>query len=84
MHRSAAVPDTRSATLSRRQKGVLAAFFISVNFLYFISSAYITTSNDGSHFALTAALVLGFKETASPVTILLAAAAIGALKPPKQ
>ena len=32
----------------------------------------------------TAALVLGFNDTASPVTILLAAAAIGALKPPKQ
>jgi len=31
-----------------------------------------------------AALVLGFNDTASPVTILLAAAAIGALKPPKQ
>ncbi len=56
MHRSAALPNARSATLSRSQKSVLVAFLLSVNFLYFISSAYITTSNDGSHFALTAAL----------------------------
>lgn len=56
MDRSAALPISGSATLSRGQKSALAVFLISVNFLYFISSAYITTSNDGSHFALTAAL----------------------------
>jgi len=56
MHRSSSLQDAAPAIANGNQKIALVAFLLSVNFLYFISSAYITTSNDGSHFALTAAL----------------------------
>ena len=41
----------------RSQRKVLFTFLLMTNFIYFISSAYITCSNDGSHFALVSALV---------------------------
>lgn len=42
--------------LSRNRRVVLLVALLAVNFVYFISSAYITCSNDGSHFALVSAL----------------------------
>jgi len=36
---------------------MLFAFLLITNFVYFISSAYVICSNDGSHFALVSALV---------------------------
>ena len=39
------------------QRRILFAFLLATNFVYFASSAYITCSNDGSHFALVSALV---------------------------
>ena len=39
------------------QRKTLFAFLLVTNFVYFISSAYIICSNDGSHFALVSALV---------------------------
>ncbi len=36
---------------------ILIISLVAINFIYFISSAYILTSNDGSHFALVSALV---------------------------
>ena len=46
--------DAHSRPVNRRV-GLLLVL-IAVNFVYFISSAYITCSNDGSHFALVSAL----------------------------
>ena len=41
----------------RKQNIILVVLIILINFIYFISSAYIASSNDGSHFALVSALV---------------------------
>mgnify|MGYP001080625548 CR=1 FL=1 len=43
--------------LLKSQRKILLTFLIATNFVYFISSAYIICSNDGSHFALVSALV---------------------------
>ncbi|PLX26917.1 hypothetical protein C0581_03875, partial [Candidatus Parcubacteria bacterium] len=43
--------------LQKQQRTLLWVCLIFVSFVYFISSAYITNSNDGSHFALTSAIV---------------------------
>lgn len=43
-------------TYSFKQKSSLFAVFFALNFLYYISSCYINTSNDGSHYALVSAL----------------------------
>lgn len=43
--------------LQKNQHILLWACLFFVSFIFFISSAYITNSNDGSHFALTSALV---------------------------
>ena len=40
----------------KRESGVLAAFLVIVSFTYFVTSAYVNSSNDGSHFALISAL----------------------------
>lgn len=42
---------------SYQQKSILFATLFFISILYFISSCYINTSNDGSHFALVSALV---------------------------
>lgn len=42
---------------SKQQKYLLFLVLILISFFYFISSCYINTSNDGSHFALVSALV---------------------------
>jgi hypothetical protein len=44
-------------SLTKKQNKIIIAVLILFSFLFFISSAYITNSNDGSHFALTSALV---------------------------
>ncbi len=43
--------------LTDKQKKYLYLILFAMSFLYFISSAYITNSNDGSHFALISSIV---------------------------
>lgn len=42
---------------SRTQRYILIITLISISVLYYISSCYINTSNDGSHYALVSAMV---------------------------
>ena len=48
--------DNSRIVLSKNQRITLLVVLVLINFIYFISSAYITCSNDGSHFALVSAL----------------------------
>ncbi len=45
------------AEVTVKQRRILLITLVVISFIYFISSSHIVSSNDGSHFALTAALV---------------------------